>query len=219
MFRGTRNLPNPSRWSIIHYTDEKSEESEPPARRPPTQNRNGTTQTKAGRLPDRDRLRRPVPQGTGRRSRVCRIRPARPCPEHRPRPDDSRDAHPAAAAHRHGEQPQPTRPHGACGRVWTRYRHFGDVGRPDRCAAHPNRQTAMIAKLSKGGSFSGAVQYIFGPGKGADCLAGMGVLFKDTPSIIRGFERQAAQNPKVSKPVGHVVLCTLLFAPGCRPVG
>lgn len=64
----------------------------------------------------------------------------------------------------------------------------------------------MIAKLSKGGSFSGAVQYIFGPGKGADCLAGMGVLFKDTPSIIRGFERQTAQNPKVSKPVGHVVL-------------
>ena len=64
----------------------------------------------------------------------------------------------------------------------------------------------MIAKLSKGGSFSGAVQYIFGPGKGADCLAGMGVLFKDTPSIIRGFERQAAQNPGVSKPVGHVVL-------------
>ena len=64
----------------------------------------------------------------------------------------------------------------------------------------------MIAKLSKGGSFGGAVQYIFGPGKGADCLAGMGVLFKDTPSIIRGFERQAAQNPKVSKPVGHVVL-------------
>ena len=64
----------------------------------------------------------------------------------------------------------------------------------------------MIAKLSKGGSFGGAVQYIFGPGKGADCLAGMGVLFKDTPSIIRGFERQAAQNPGVSKPVGHVVL-------------
>lgn len=64
----------------------------------------------------------------------------------------------------------------------------------------------MIAKLSKGGSFSGAVQYIFGPGKGANCLAGMGVLFKDTPSIIRGFERQAAQNPGVSKPVGHVVL-------------
>ena len=64
----------------------------------------------------------------------------------------------------------------------------------------------MIAKLSKGGSFSGAVQYIFGLGKGADCLAGMGVLFKDTPSIIRGFERQAAQNPRVSKPVGHVVL-------------
>ena len=64
----------------------------------------------------------------------------------------------------------------------------------------------MIAKLSKGGSFGGAVQYIFGPGKGADCLAGMGVLFKDTPSIIRGFERQAAQNPRVSKPVGHVVL-------------
>ena len=62
----------------------------------------------------------------------------------------------------------------------------------------------MIAKLSKGGSFGGAVQYIFGPGKGADCLAGMGVLFKDTPSIIRGFERQAAHNPRVSKPVGHV---------------
>ena len=37
---------------MIHYTDEKSEESEPPARRPPAQTRNGTTQTKAGRLPD-----------------------------------------------------------------------------------------------------------------------------------------------------------------------
>lgn len=36
MFRDTRNLLNPSRWSIIHYTDEKSEESEPPASgRPP----------------------------------------------------------------------------------------------------------------------------------------------------------------------------------------
>ena len=41
---------------MIHYTDEKSEESEPPARRPPAQTRNGTTQTKAGRLPDRDAL-------------------------------------------------------------------------------------------------------------------------------------------------------------------
>lgn len=64
----------------------------------------------------------------------------------------------------------------------------------------------MIAKLSKGGSFGGAVQYIFGPGKGADCLAGKSALFKDMPSIIRGFEWQTAQNPRVSKPVGHVVL-------------
>ena len=58
----------------------------------------------------------------------------------------------------------------------------------------------MIAKLSKGGSFSGAVQYIFGLGKGADCLAGMGVLFKDTPSIIRGFERQA---PRTNEAAGE----------------
>lgn len=37
MFRDTRNLPNPSRWPIIHYIDEKSEESDPPPRggRPP----------------------------------------------------------------------------------------------------------------------------------------------------------------------------------------
>ena len=58
MFRDTRNLLNPSRWSIIHYTDEKSEESEPPARRPSAQTRNGTTQTKAGRLPCAEYARR-----------------------------------------------------------------------------------------------------------------------------------------------------------------
>ena len=65
----------------------------------------------------------------------------------------------------------------------------------------------MIAKLSKGGSFGGAVQYIFGPGKGADCLAGMGVLFKDTPPS------SADSNGRLRKTPGSRNPWDTLFSP------
>lgn len=64
----------------------------------------------------------------------------------------------------------------------------------------------MIAKISKGSSFGGAVDYVLNKGKDAELLAGPGVRMKDRDSIVRSFRMQAALNPHLSKPVGHVVL-------------
>ena len=64
----------------------------------------------------------------------------------------------------------------------------------------------MIAKISKGGSFGGAVDYVLDTGKDAELLAGLGVRMKDRDSIVRSFRMQAALNPHLSKPVGHIVL-------------
>ena len=75
----------------------------------------------------------------------------------------------------------------------------------------------MIAKLSKGGSFGGAVQYISGPGKGADCLAGMGVLFKDTPLHHPRIRTAGCAKSQGLETRG--TRCSLLFASGCCPVG
>ena len=60
----------------------------------------------------------------------------------------------------------------------------------------------MIAKISKGGSFGGAVDYVLDKGKDAELLAGLGVRMKDRDSIVRSFRMQAALNPHLSKPVG-----------------
>lgn len=64
----------------------------------------------------------------------------------------------------------------------------------------------MIAKISKGGSFSGAVDYVLEKGKDAELLAGLGVRMRNNESITRSFEMQAALNPNLSKPVGHIAL-------------
>ena len=64
----------------------------------------------------------------------------------------------------------------------------------------------MIAKISKGGSFGGAVDYVLDKGKDAELLAGLGVRMRDNASITRSFEMQVALNSNLSKPVGHVVL-------------
>ena len=40
----------------------------------------------------------------------------------------------------------------------------------------------MIAKISKGGSFGGAVDYVLDKGKDAELLAGLGVRLKDRDS-------------------------------------
>lgn len=64
----------------------------------------------------------------------------------------------------------------------------------------------MIAKISKGGSFGRAVDYVLDKGKDAELLAGMGVRMRDNESITRSFKMQAALNQNLSKPVGHIVL-------------
>ena len=64
----------------------------------------------------------------------------------------------------------------------------------------------MIAKISKGSSFGGAVDYVLDKGKDAELLAGLGVRMRDNESITRSFEMQAALNPNLTKLVGHVVL-------------
>lgn len=64
----------------------------------------------------------------------------------------------------------------------------------------------MMAKITKGASFGGAVRYIFDPKKGAEPIGSDGVRLKDFDSIIRSFETQAGLNPRISKPVGHISL-------------
>ena len=64
----------------------------------------------------------------------------------------------------------------------------------------------MIAKISKGGSFGRAVDYVLDKGKGAELLAGLGVRMRDNEFITHSFEMQAALNPNLSKSVGHIAL-------------
>lgn len=64
----------------------------------------------------------------------------------------------------------------------------------------------MIAKISKGGSFGRAVDYILDKGKDTELLAGMGVRMRDNESITRSFKMQATLNQNLSKPVGHIAL-------------
>ena len=64
----------------------------------------------------------------------------------------------------------------------------------------------MIARISKSGSFCGAVDYDLDKGKDAELLARLGIRMIDRNSIVRSFRMQAALNPRLSKPVGHIVL-------------
>ncbi len=64
----------------------------------------------------------------------------------------------------------------------------------------------MIAKITTGGDFAGAVEYILDPKKAAELLIGEGVRLKNTHSIIKSFTAQTELNLRVSKPVGHISL-------------
>ncbi len=64
----------------------------------------------------------------------------------------------------------------------------------------------MIAKITTGGGFAGAVNYILDPKKAAELLIGEGVRLKNTHSIIKSFTAQTELNLRVSKPVGHISL-------------
>ena len=64
----------------------------------------------------------------------------------------------------------------------------------------------MIAKITTGGDFNGAVNYILDPKKAPELLIGEGVRLKNTNSITKSFVAQAELNSRVSKPVGHISL-------------
>jgi hypothetical protein len=64
----------------------------------------------------------------------------------------------------------------------------------------------MVAKIVKGKSFKGVVNYVLDKAKQTQLFALEGVLLKSRESIIRSFVTQAGLNPKVSKTVGHISL-------------
>ena len=64
----------------------------------------------------------------------------------------------------------------------------------------------MIAKITTGGDFAGAVEYILDPKKAAELLIGEGVRLKNTHSIRKSFVAQTELNSRVTKPVGHISL-------------
>lgn len=64
----------------------------------------------------------------------------------------------------------------------------------------------MMAKITKGSAFAGAVKYIFDPQKQAELLAAEGVRLKDVESVARSFEAQRQLNTRVTRPIGHISL-------------
>ena len=64
----------------------------------------------------------------------------------------------------------------------------------------------MIAKIIKGSSFRGVVNYILDKGKNAKILVCDGLFAENKETITNSFEAQARMNPKVTKPVGHIAL-------------
>ena len=64
----------------------------------------------------------------------------------------------------------------------------------------------MMAKITKGSAFAGAVKYIFDPRKQTELLAAEGVRLKDVESVARSFEAQRQLNTRVTRPVGHISL-------------
>lgn len=63
----------------------------------------------------------------------------------------------------------------------------------------------MIAKIVKGASFRGCVQYVTGKDN-ATVLASDGVLLGSVGNIADSFEYQRGLNPRCSKTVGHIAL-------------
>lgn len=64
----------------------------------------------------------------------------------------------------------------------------------------------MIAKIVKGSSFSGVVNYILDKEKDAKILVCDGLFSENKDTIVMSFEAQSGMNPRVTKPVGHIAL-------------
>lgn len=64
----------------------------------------------------------------------------------------------------------------------------------------------MIAKIVKGSNFKGMVNYILDKEKDAKILVCDGLFAENKETIAGSLEAQARMNPRVTKPVGHIVL-------------
>lgn len=64
----------------------------------------------------------------------------------------------------------------------------------------------MIAKIVKGSSFSGVVNYILDKEKDAKILVSDGLFSENKDTIVMSFEAHSGMNPRVTKPVGHIAL-------------
>lgn len=64
----------------------------------------------------------------------------------------------------------------------------------------------MIAKIVKGSSFKGVVNYILDKEKDAKILICDGLFVENKNTIAMSFDAQSKMNPKVTKPVGHILL-------------
>ena len=64
----------------------------------------------------------------------------------------------------------------------------------------------MIAKIVKGSSFKGVVNYILDKEKDAKILICDGLFVETKNTIAMSFDAQSKMNPKVTKPVGHISL-------------
>ena len=64
----------------------------------------------------------------------------------------------------------------------------------------------MIAKIVKGSSFKGVVNYILDKEKDAKILVCDGLFAENKDIIAMSLEAQSKMNPKVTKPVGHISL-------------
>lgn len=64
----------------------------------------------------------------------------------------------------------------------------------------------MIAKIVKGSSFKGVVNYILDKEKDAKILVCDSLFAENKDTIAMSFDAQSKMNPKVTKPVGHISL-------------
>ena len=64
----------------------------------------------------------------------------------------------------------------------------------------------MRAKIVKGSSFKGVVNYILDKEKDAKILICDGLFVENKNTIAMSFDAQSKMNPKVTKPVGHISL-------------
>ncbi|MFI3294093.1 MAG: relaxase/mobilization nuclease domain-containing protein [Rikenellaceae bacterium] len=64
----------------------------------------------------------------------------------------------------------------------------------------------MMAKITKGKSFSGLVKYVMDDKKSANMIDSNGVRIRDLAAMAQSFEMQSEMNRRVTKPVGHISL-------------